>query len=66
MAQEYKGHTCESKVRGDFCDKCDEAALVYDAAEAAAWLAFRNQVDCQAASELESIRECLKLRLFGF
>ena len=30
VAQEYRGHTYESKVRGAFCDKCDEAVLVYD------------------------------------
>ncbi len=61
VAQEYKGHTYESKVRGAFCDKCDEAVLVYDAAEEAAWLAFRDQVDRQVAIELEAIRKRLKL-----
>ena len=61
IAQEYKGHTYESKVHGAFCDKCDEAVLVYDATEEAAWLAFRDQVDSEAASELEAIRKRLKL-----
>jgi len=61
LAQEYKGHAYELKMRGAFCDKCDEAVLVYDAAEEAAWLAFRDQVDRLAASELESIRKRLKL-----
>jgi HTH-type transcriptional regulator/antitoxin MqsA len=61
VAQEYKGHTFESKVHGAFCDKCEEAILVYDAAEEATWLAFRDQVDSEAASELEAIRKRLKL-----
>ena len=61
VTQEYKGHSYQAKVRGAFCDKCDEAVLVYDAAEEAAWLAFRDQVDQQVASELESIRKRLKL-----
>jgi len=61
VAQDYKGHTYQAEVHGAFCDKCDEAILVYDASEEAAWLAFRNQVDRQAASELESIRKRLKL-----
>lgn len=61
VAQDYKGHTYQAQVHGAFCDKCDEAILVYDASEEAAWLAFRNQVDRQAASELESIRKRLKL-----
>lgn len=61
VTQEYKGHSYQAKVRGAFCDKCDEAVLIYDAAEEAAWLAFRDQVDQQVASELESIRKRLKL-----
>ena len=61
VTQEYKGHSYQVQVRGAFCDKCDEAILSYDAAEEAAWLAFRDQVDRQAASELESIRKRLKL-----
>lgn len=55
VTQDYKGHPYQAQVRGAFCDKCDEAILVYDATEEAAWLAFRNQVDRQAASELEAI-----------
>jgi HTH-type transcriptional regulator/antitoxin MqsA len=61
VTQDYKGHPYQAQVRGAFCDKCDEAILVYDAAEETAWLAFRDQVDHQAASELESIRKRLKL-----
>lgn len=61
VTQDYKGHPYQAQVRGAFCDKCDEAILVYDASEEAAWLAFRNQIDRQAASELESIRKRLKL-----
>lgn len=61
VTQDYKGHPYQARVRGAFCDKCDEAIPVYDAAEEAAWLAFRDQIDRQAASELESIRKRLKL-----
>ena len=61
VTQEYKGRPYQAQVRGAFCDKCDEAILVYDAAEEAAWMAFRDQVDQQVASELESIRKRLKL-----
>jgi len=61
VLQEYKGHTFKTKVYGAFCNKCDEAILTHDAAEEAAWLAFRDQVDREAASELEAIRKRLKL-----
>lgn len=61
VTQDYKGHPYQVQVRGAFCDKCDEAVLAYDASEEAAWLAFRDQIDRQAASELESIRKRLKL-----
>lgn len=61
VMQEYKGHPYQAQVRGAFCDKCDEAVLIYEADEEAAWLAFRDQVDHQVASELESIRKRLKL-----
>ena len=61
VTKEYKGHPYQTQVRGAFCDKCDEAVLAYNATEEAAWLAFRNQVDQQVASELESIRKRLKL-----
>ena len=61
VTQEYKGHSYQAKVRGAFCDKCDEAILTYNANDEAAWLAFRDQVDQQVASELESIRKRLKL-----
>lgn len=61
LTQEYKGRTYESKIRGAFCNKCEEAVLVYNAAEEAVWLAFRGQVDKETASELEAIRKRLKL-----
>lgn len=61
VTQDYKGHPYQAQVRGAFCDKCDEAILAYDVAEEKAWLAFRDQVDRLAASELESIRKRLKL-----
>jgi len=61
VSQEYKGHQYQARVHGAFCDKCDEAILIHDTAEEAAWLAFRDQVDRQAASELEAIRKRLKL-----
>ncbi len=61
VTQEYKGHQYQAQLRGAFCNKCDEAILAHDAAEEEAWLAFRDQVDRQAASELEAIRKRLKL-----
>ncbi len=61
LSQNYKGQEYQSQVSGAFCDKCDEAIMLYDAKEEAAWLAFRDQVDSQVASELESIRKRLKL-----
>ena len=61
VTQDYKGHPYQFRLHGAFCDKCDEAILVYDATEEAAWLAFRDQVDRQAASELVEIRKRLKL-----
>ena len=61
VIQDYKGHPYQAQVRGAFCDKCDEAILSYDADEEAAWQAFRDKVDRQAASELEAIRKRLKL-----
>ena len=61
VTQEYKGHSYKTSLHGVFCDECDEAILVHDATEEAAWLAFRDQVDREAASELESIRKRLKL-----
>jgi len=61
VTQEYKGQSYQAQICGAFCDKCDEAVLVYDADEEAAWLAFRDQVDHQVATELESIRKRLKL-----
>ena len=30
VTQEYKGHSYQAKVRGAFCDKCDEAILIYN------------------------------------
>ena len=61
VTQEYKEHVYESNVHGAFCDHCEEGVLVYNAAEETAWLAFRDQVDRQAASELKGIRKRLKL-----
>lgn len=61
VTQDYKGHPYQAQVRGAFCDNCDEAILAYDVAEEKAWLAFRDQVDRLAASELEAIRKRLKL-----
>jgi hypothetical protein len=61
VTQEYKGHPYQAQLAGAFYDKCEEVILVHDATEEAAWLAFRDQVDREAASELESIRKRLKL-----
>lgn len=55
------GHPYQAKLQGAFCDKCDEAILVYNTSEEAAWLGFRDQIDSQAARELEGIRKRLKL-----
>jgi len=61
IIQNYKGHTYKSKSKGAFCDKCDEGIVESDAAEEAAWIAFRNQVDLQCATDLSKIRKKLKL-----
>ena len=61
VTQDYKGHQYQAKLHGAFCDKCDEAILVYSASEETAWLEFRDQVDRHAASELVEIRKRLKL-----
>ena len=61
VIQDYKGHPYKAKLLGVFCDKCDETILAYNASEEASWLAFRYQVDRQAASELVEIRKRLKL-----
>jgi HTH-type transcriptional regulator/antitoxin MqsA len=61
VTQDYKRHPYQAQLQGAFCNNCDEAILVYDAKEESAWLAFRDQVDSQAASELEGIRKRLKL-----
>lgn len=61
ISQEYKGHRFISNNRGAFCDHCAEGMLDYDAAEEAAWLAFRDRVDTAEAAELARIRKKLKL-----
>jgi HTH-type transcriptional regulator/antitoxin MqsA len=61
VTQDYKGHPYQAHLRGAFCNRCDEAILIHDTAEEAAWLAFRDEVDRQAAHELEAIRKRLKL-----
>jgi HTH-type transcriptional regulator/antitoxin MqsA len=61
VPQDYKGHSYLAQVHGAFCDNCEEAILAYDAAEESAWIAFRNKVDREAASELVAIRKRLKL-----
>lgn len=45
VSQKYKGRVFNSKYRGSFCDKCSDGFVEFDAAEEAAWLAFRDQVD---------------------
>lgn len=61
IAQEYKGHIFSSKIQGAFCDHCGDGFVEFDAAEEAAWLAFRDQVDAAEAAELARIRKKLKL-----
>jgi HTH-type transcriptional regulator/antitoxin MqsA len=61
IAQEYKGHSFSSKTRGAFCDRCADGFVEFDAAEEAAWLAFRDQIDATEAADLVRIRKKLKL-----
>lgn len=61
IVQEYKGHRFSSETRGAFCDHCAEGLVEFDAAEEAAWLAFRDRVDATEAAELARIRKKLKL-----
>lgn len=61
ITQEYKGRLFNSEVHGAFCDHCAEGFVEFDAAEEAAWLAFRDRVDAAEAAELARIRKKLKL-----
>jgi HTH-type transcriptional regulator / antitoxin MqsA len=61
VAQEYKGQAYSAQTRGAFCDHCHDGFAEFDTNEEAAWLAFRDQVDAQCASELSRIRKRLKL-----
>lgn len=61
ITQEYKGRIFSSEIRGAFCDHCTEGFLEFDAAEEVKWLAFRDQVDAEEATELARIRKKLKL-----
>lgn len=61
VIQAYKGQIFESETRGAFCDQCAEGFVEFDAAEEAAWLAFRDRVDAEEAAELARIRKKLKL-----
>jgi HTH-type transcriptional regulator/antitoxin MqsA len=61
ITQNYKGHAFSSKTQGVFCDRCADGFVEFDAAEEAAWLAFRDQVDAAEAEELIRIRKKLKL-----
>ena len=59
--QQYKGHRFNSKNHAAFCDQCADGMVQYDAAEEAAWLAFRDKVDATEAAELARIGKKLKL-----
>ena len=61
LRQMYKGLAYVAETRGAFCDHCDEGFVEFDAAEEAAWLAFRDRVDADEAAELARIRKKLKL-----
>lgn len=61
ITQEYKGCPFSSETRGAFCDHCADGFVEFDAAEEAAWLAFRDRVDAIEAAELIRIRKKLKL-----
>lgn len=59
--QAYKGKTFQSETQGAFCDSCGEGIVVFDAEEEAAWVAFRDRVDAEAAAQLARVRKKLKL-----
>lgn len=61
ISQKYLGHVFSSQAKGAFCDHCDDGFVEFDAAEEAAWLAFRDQVDAIEVTELARIRKKLKL-----
>lgn len=61
IAQDYKGHIFSSESHGAFCNQCEDGFVQFDAAEEAAWLAFRDRVDAEEAAELARIRKKLKL-----
>ena len=61
ISQEYKGHSLSSETHVSFCDQCADGFVEFDAAEEAAWLAFRDRVDAAEAAELARIRKKLKL-----
>lgn len=61
LTQTYKGQAYTSQSLGCFCDRCNEGFVDYDPAEETTWLAFRDQVDAQAAADLARIRKKLKL-----
>ena len=58
--QEYKGHSFSVKNHGAFCDHCADGMVEFDAAEEAAWLVFRDNVDASAAAELRSVSMILR------
>lgn len=61
ITQEYKGRTFRSETRGAWCDHCTDGMAEYDEQEEAEWLAFRDRVDAETASDLARIRKKLKL-----
>lgn len=61
ITQEYKGRAFSSETRGAFCDHCADGFVEFEAAEEAAWLAFRDRVDAEESAELIRIRKKLKL-----
>ena len=61
---EYKGHKAQVRVRGHWCEKCEEAVLEGDALQKreAAFLALRAQVEgVLGPREVAQIRSRLKL-----
>ena len=65
ITQNYKRRTFSSAMHGAFCDPCTDGFVEFDAAEEAAWLAFRDHVDAEEtaelARELARVRKKLKL-----
>lgn len=59
--ERYKGVPFITRVRGAFCDHCNDGFPDFDPKQEAAWLAFRDRLDAAEAAELARIRKKLRL-----